>query len=89
MKTFLKDFFNSDKCEYNHFKMPSKEKAIAEQDRKAVLEEIKKRLKNEDLNLLDKYNEYCLIVNSEDEYYAFICGVRMTLKVLAEIFCTE
>ena len=89
MKTLLKEFFYSDECEYNHFKMPSKEKAAAERESEALWEEIKKRLKNEDLELLEKYDNYCCTVNGEDEYCAFICGVRMTLKVLTEIFCTE
>lgn len=87
METFIKEFFYSDVCEYNHFKMPSREKAKAEREGSALLEKIKEHMTSEDLELLEKYKDCCGTVNSEDEYYAFICGARMVLKVLAEIFC--
>lgn len=85
MKTFLKEFFNSDECEYNHFKMPSREEDRAEKKSEAFREEIKKRLDPKDEELLDKYDDYCSTAHHENAYFAFVCGVRITLKVISEI----
>ncbi len=89
MEKYVKELFYSDVCENSHFKMPSREKAKAEKEGNVLIEKIKEHLTSEDLELLEKYRDCCGTVNSEDEYYAFLCGIRMTLKVLAEIFCTE
>lgn len=89
MEKYIRELFYSDACENSRFKMPSREKAKAEEEGNAVIEKIKEHLTSEDLELLEKYKDCRGTVNSEDEYYAFLCGVRMTLKALAEIFCTE
>lgn len=89
MEKYIKELFYSDVCENSRFKMPSREKANAEEEGNALIEKIKEHLTSEDLALLEKYKDCRGTVNSEDEYYAFLCGIRMTLKALAEIFCTE
>lgn len=85
MKTLLKKFFDSDECEYNHFRIPSREKDRAEKQSEAFREEIKKLLDPKDEELLDKYDDYCCAAYHENAYFAFVCGVRITLKVIAEI----
>lgn len=88
MKKYIKEFFYSDECEYNQANTPSKEKNRAVRDRNALLQKLKSHLSPEDMKLFEEYDNYCSTVRDEDEYYAFICGARMTLDVLAEIFCT-
>lgn len=84
-----KRFFLSDMCEYNDFREPSKEKAEALKKRSEILKLLKEHLSSDDLSLLDKYTEVRAIINEEDSYYAFMCGIRATLKILTEIFFSE
>lgn len=86
MEQLLKEFFLSDMCEYNNFREPSKEKAEALKKRNEVLKLLKEHLNSEDFSLLDEYTKVRVIINEEDSYYAFICGIRAALKVLTEIF---
>lgn len=88
METFVKDFFLSEACEYNNFKMPSRVKAAAEKESQALFDEIKSRLNTDEKRKLERYVELLGIIEDENDYYAFICGARMALKVLIEIFCT-
>ncbi len=85
MENLIKEFFNSDVCEYNHFKMPSREKANAEKESEALIEKIKEHMTPKDLELLENYDEHCSIVNNEDAYHAFVCGIKITLQVLTEM----
>lgn len=87
MEKLIKEFFNSDVCEFNHFKKPSGEKADAEKESEALRKEIEKRLSPENAELLENYDEYCSIVQNEDAYRAFVCGIKVTLQALAEIIC--
>lgn len=87
MKTCLRELFFSDACEYSHLrKTLTREKVRGEEECEAVLEEMEKSFTPENLALLERYKECCDTVKREDEFYAFICGVRMTLKALIEIF---
>ena len=89
MESIIKEFFLSDMCEYSNFREPSKEKAEALKKRDEILKKLKERLSSEDFSLIDEYTEIRVIINEEDSYYAFMCGIRTALKILTEIFFSE
>ena len=89
MESIIKDFFLSDMCEYNNLRKPSKEKTEAMKKRDEILNLLKEHLSSEDFSLLDEYTEARAIINDENSYYAFVCGIRTALKILTEIFFSE
>lgn len=86
MKNIIRDYFFSDMCEYcDEHKIPER-KVIAVETRDEALEMLKKRLSTNDFELFEEYVDACAVINNEDEYYAFICGIRAAIQVLAEAF---
>ena len=89
MEQLLKEFFYSDVCEVNHLRIPSKDKAAAEKRQDTVLRKLKQHISDEDYKLFEDYIEATSDVIGEEQYLAFICGIKLTLQIFAEIFCGE
>ncbi len=86
MKNIIREYFFSDICEYCDAHEIPKRKTEAFETRDEALEMLKKRLSTNDFELFEEYIEACDVINSEDAYYAFICGIRAAIQVLAEAF---
>lgn len=87
MEQLLKEFFFSDACEANRWRIPSKEKASAQKKQDMLLKKLKERFGEEDFGLFEEYADASQIIEEEDRYTAFICGIKITLQVLTEIIC--
>ena len=87
MEQLLKEFFFSDACEANHRRSPSKEKEDAQKKQDMLLKKLKEHFSEEDYRLFDEYVDEGLIVDGENQYMAFVCGIKITLQVLTEIIC--
>ena len=87
MEQLLKEFFFSDACEVNCRRSPSKEKADAKKKQDVLLKKLKEHFSEEDLGLFEEYANASQIVNEEDQYIAFICGIKITLQALTELIC--
>lgn len=87
MEQLLKEFFFSDACEVNYKRIPSKEKADAMKKQELFEKALKEHLSKEDIELFEKYDDASSIVYEEDQYIAFICGIKITLQALTELIC--
>ncbi|MDE7288613.1 MAG: hypothetical protein K2N71_03790 [Oscillospiraceae bacterium] len=87
MEQLLKEFFFSDACEVNNRRTPSKEKADALKKQDMLLKKLKEHFSEEDHSLFEEYANTRLIVDGEDQYIAFICGIKITLQALTELIC--
>ena len=87
MEQLLKEFFFSDACEVNYRRNPSKEKADALKKQDMLLKKLKEHFSEEDLGLFEEYANADLIVDGEDQYIAFLCGIKITLQALTELIC--
>lgn len=87
MEQLLKEFFYSDVCEVNHWRIPSKEKADALKKQDMLLKTLEEHLSGDDYRLFEEYVDASQIVDGEDRYIAFICGIKITLQVLTEMIC--
>ena len=87
MEQLLKEFFFSDACEVNYRRVPSQEKADALKKQDMLLKKLKEHFSEEDHSLFEEYVNARLIVDGEDQYIAFICGIKITLQVLTELLC--
>ena len=87
MEQLLKEFFFSDACEVNYRRTPSKEKSDALKKQDTLLKKLKEHFSEEDHSLFEEYADADLIVDGEDQYIAFICGIKITLQALTELIC--
>lgn len=87
MEQLLKEFFFSDACEVNYRRPPSKEKEDAQKKRDAVLKKLKEHFSKEDHDLFEEYANVSLIIEGEDQYIAFLCGIKITLQAMTELLC--
>lgn len=87
MEQLLKEFFFSDACEVNYRRIPSKEKADALKKQDMLLKKLKEHFSEEDHGLFEEYVDAIRIVDGEDQYIAFICGIKITLQALTELIC--
>lgn len=87
MEQLLKEFFFSDACEVTYRRPPSKEKEDAQKKQNALLKKLKEHFSEEDQDLFEEYVNASQIVDGEDQYIAFICGIKITLQALTELIC--
>ncbi|MBD5140689.1 MAG: hypothetical protein HDT25_04655 [Ruminococcus sp.] len=87
MEQLLKEFFFSDACEVNYRRPPSKEKADAKKKQDMLLKKLKEHFSEEDQDLFEEYTSASLIIDGENQYIAFLCGIKITLQALTELLC--
>ena len=87
MEQLLKEFFFSDACEVTYRRPPSKEKEDAQKKQGVLLKTFKEHFSEEDYSLFEEYVNLSQIVDGEDQYIAFICGIKITLQALTEPIC--
>lgn len=86
MDSMLKKYYYSELCEMNTPAVYSDEANKASYKKEKLYKELRKNLSEEDLVLLEEYIEKDGIIDSEDEYHAFCCGIRTAIRFVADAF---
>ena len=81
MTDFIREFFDSDMSEINQHHVPSSTVSNALKKQEELSQKLRIYLGNENYSLFEKYLETVLIIGSEEQFYAFYCGMKAAFKL--------
>lgn len=81
MTDFIREFFDSDMSEINKRHVPTPAVADALKKQEELSRKLRLYLGNENYAIFEKYRENVLIINNDEQFYAFYCGMKAAFKL--------
>lgn len=81
MTDFIREFFDSDMSEVSLSHTPPPNVSDARRTQEELSQKLRLYLGNENYSLFEKYLETVLIIDSEEMFYAFYCGMKAAFKL--------
>ena len=81
MTDFIREFFDSEMSEVHQRHASPSVVSTAREKQEELSQKLRIYLGNENYPLFEKYLETVLIINSEEQFYAFYCGMKAAFKL--------
>lgn len=81
MTDFIREFFDSDMSEVNQYHARSSVVSSALQKQEELSQKLRICLGNENYPLFEKYLETVLVIDREEQFCAFYCGMKAAFKL--------
>ncbi|MCM1024143.1 MAG: hypothetical protein NC395_08815 [Prevotella sp.] len=81
MTEFIREFFDSDMSEISQRHVPSPAVSEALKKQEEISQKLRLYLGNENYAIFEKYRENNIIINSDEQFYAFYCGMKAAFKL--------